>query len=64
MKLDLNVPDLACSACVDAVTKAIHGVDDNAQVAADPKTKQVSVVSEAPATDIKTAITTAGYTVA
>lgn len=64
MKFDMNVPDLACSACVETVTKAIHGVDADAQVAADPKTKQVSVVTEAPEVAIKTAITTAGYTVA
>ena len=64
MKLDLNIPDLACSACVETVTTAIHGVDADAQVAADPKTKRVSVVSEASEADIKNAITTAGYTVA
>ncbi|MBE9135671.1 heavy-metal-associated domain-containing protein [Nodosilinea sp. LEGE 07088] len=64
MKLDLSVPNLACSACVEAVTKAVHTVDATAQVAADPKTKQVSVVSNAAEADIKNAITTAGYTVA
>ncbi len=64
MQLDLKVPDLACSACVETVTKAVHAVDANAQVAADPKTKQVSVVSDAAEADIKNAITTAGYTVA
>lgn len=64
MKLDLKVPDLACSACVETVTKAIHGVDADAQVTADSKTKQVSVVTEAPEADIKNAIATAGYTVA
>ncbi|MGB3138581.1 MAG: heavy-metal-associated domain-containing protein [Nodosilinea sp.] len=64
MKLDLRVPDLACSACVETVTKAVHGVDAAAQVSADPKTKQVSIVSDASGTAIKDAITTAGYTVA
>lgn len=64
MKLDLTVPDLACSACVETVTKAIHGVDADAQVAADPKTKQVSVETAAPEADIKGAIANAGYTVA
>lgn len=64
MKLDLKVPDLACSACVKTVTNAIHGVDANARVTADPKTKQVSVETEAVEADIKGAITTAGYTIA
>lgn len=27
MKLDLKVPDLACSACVKTVTKAVHDVE-------------------------------------
>lgn len=64
MQLDFKVPDLACSACVETVTKAVHNVDTSAQVAADPQTKQVSVVTSAPAADIKNAITGAGYTVA
>lgn len=64
MQLDFKVPDLACSACVETVTKAIHAVDAGAQVAADPKTKQVSVVTRAPEAEIKTAVTEAGYTVA
>lgn len=64
MQLDLTVPNLACSACVETVTQAVHGVDAAAQVTADPKTKQVSILSEASETAIKDAITTAGYTVA
>ena len=64
MKLDLNVPNLACSACVETVTKAVQAVDGKAQVAADPKTKQVSIITDAAEADIKNAITSAGYTVA
>ena len=64
MQLDLTVPNLACSACVETVTQAVHGVDAAAQVTADPKTKQVSILSEASETALKDAITTAGYTVA
>lgn len=64
MRLDLTVPDLACSACIETVTQAVHGVDAAAQVTADSKTKQVSIISEASETAIKDAITTAGYTVA
>lgn len=64
MKLDLTVPNLACSACVETVTKAVHSVDAIAQIAADPKTKQVSIVTDAAEADIKSAIATAGYTIA
>jgi copper chaperone len=64
MTLNLTVPDLACSACVDTVTKAVQAVDAAAQVNADPNTKQVSVDTTASEAAIKTAITTAGYTIA
>ena len=46
MTLEFTVPNLACSACVEAVTKAVQAVDAAAQVNADPKTKQVSVTTE------------------
>lgn len=42
MQLNLTIPDLACGACVQAVTQTIHNVDAEAQVTADTKTKQVS----------------------
>ncbi|MEM9450041.1 MAG: heavy-metal-associated domain-containing protein [Cyanobacteria bacterium P01_E01_bin.6] len=64
MKLELNIPDLACSACVETVTNAVQEVDATAQVVADPKTKQVSIVTTALEAAIKEAIATAGYTVA
>lgn len=64
MTIQLTVPDLACSACVDTVTQAIRAIDAAAQVNADPKTKQVTVTSEVSETEIKQAIATAGYTVA
>lgn len=63
MILDFTVPNLACSACVDAVTKAVKTVDGEAEVSADPKTKAVSVVTSASEATIKEAIIAAGYTV-
>ncbi len=64
MAVELNVPDLACSACVKTVTEAIHAIDATAQVSADPKTKQVIVDAAVPEAAIKTAIVAAGYTIA
>jgi copper chaperone len=64
MTLSLTVPNLACSACVETVTKAIQSVDATAQVSADPKTKQVSIDTTALEAAISAAITGAGYTVA
>lgn len=64
MTIQLTVPNLACSACVNTVTQAIQAVDATAQVNADPKTKQVNVTTAASETEIKQAIAAAGYTVA
>lgn len=61
MTLQLKVPNIACSACVDTVTKAIKTVDANATVQAEPKTKQVSLETTAPETAIKEAIAAVGY---
>lgn len=63
MSIQLTVSDLACSACSDTITKAIQVIDPSAKVKADPKTKVVNIDSLASETEIKQAITTAGYTV-
>jgi copper chaperone len=64
MTLQLQVPDMACSACADTITKAVQAIDADAIVQADPKTKIVSVKTNASETAIQEAITQAGYTVA
>ncbi|MDX2240038.1 MAG: heavy-metal-associated domain-containing protein [Leptolyngbyaceae cyanobacterium bins.302] len=64
MTLLLQVPNMACSACGDTITRAIKAVDPAATVQADPKTKLVNIETQAPETAIKQAITDAGYTVA
>ncbi|MEH1872140.1 MAG: heavy-metal-associated domain-containing protein [Nostoc sp.] len=43
MTLQLKVPNMACSACGDTITKAVKSVDPTATVQADPKTKIVLV---------------------
>jgi copper chaperone len=63
MSFQVTVPDMACSACSDTITKAIQTIDPNAKVNADPKTKLVSVDTLASETEIEQAITSAGYTV-
>jgi copper chaperone len=61
MTLQLTVPKMACSACVNTITKAVKTVDPNATVQAEPKTKLVIIETQASETKIKEAITTAGY---
>lgn len=64
MTLQLTVPNMACSACVDTITKAVKAIDPTAEINADPKTKQVNIDTQTNETAIREAITTAGYTVA
>ncbi len=63
MKLELKVPNMACSACGDTIIAAIKAIDPLAVVQADAKTKLVSIETQVSETAIKEAITTAGYSV-
>ncbi|MBD6617671.1 heavy-metal-associated domain-containing protein [Komarekiella sp. 'clone 1'] len=61
MTLKLTVPNMACSACANTITKALQAVDANADVQADPTTKLVSVETQASETVVKEALIAAGY---
>jgi copper chaperone len=63
MTLQLKVPNMACSACGDTITKAIKQVDPAATVRTDPKTKLVEIETQASSDAIAQVITAAGYTV-
>ena len=62
-QLAIKVPNMACSACAETITKAVQAIDDQASVQADPQTKDVQINSTASADEIKQAIEAAGYTV-
>lgn len=64
MTLQLTVPNMACSACGETITKAVKAVDPTATVQADPKTKLVAINTQASEGAVREAITNAGYTVA
>ncbi|MBE9169752.1 heavy-metal-associated domain-containing protein [Pleurocapsales cyanobacterium LEGE 06147] len=64
MTLQLKVPNMACSACEENITKAVKLVDPAATVWADSKTKLVNIETAASQAAITEAITNAGYTVA
>jgi copper chaperone len=66
MTLQFKVPNMACSACGDTITKAIKAIDPAAtvQTDTDSKTKLVEVDTQASEAAIAQAITEAGYTVA
>jgi copper chaperone len=63
MTLYLKVPSMACSACVEIITKAVNAVDPVAKVIADPATKRVEVETQQSEAAIKVAIAHAGYPV-
>ncbi|HBE18874.1 MAG TPA: heavy metal transporter [Cyanobacteria bacterium UBA11149] len=64
MTLQLKVPNMACSACGETITKAIKTVDAAATVTTDPKSKLVKIETEVSETVVRQAITDAGYSVA
>lgn len=64
MTLQLKVPNMACSACGQTITKAIKAIDPTAIVQTDPKTKQVNIETQVSQAAVKEAITAAGYPVA
>ena len=64
MTLQLKVPNMACSACGETITKAIKAIDPVATVQTDSKTKLVEVDTQVSEAEILQAITEAGYTVA
>lgn len=57
----LKIPKMVCSDCVNAITQAIKTVDSTATMQAEPKTKLVSVETQASATVIKEVIAAIGY---
>lgn len=63
MTLQLQVPNMACSGCVDTITQAIANLDPIAQVQTDLKSKLVTVTTEKSADSVKQAIISAGYQV-
>jgi copper chaperone len=56
MTLQLTIPKLACSACVNTINIAIQEFDATATVKADTKTKTISVETQASETAIKEAM--------
>ncbi len=63
MPLEFIVPDMACSACVKSITRAIQNFDSSAEVNADPDTKRVTVSTSRARIEIEQTITAVGYTV-
>lgn len=63
MLLQLKVPSMVCTGCVETVTKAIKTVDANANVTIDLPSKTVTLESQASEASLKQAIINTGHTV-
>lgn len=61
--LTVTVPDMACSACAEAITQAVQTLDKAASVQADTTTKHVTIATTSEPEQVKAAIAEAGYTV-
>lgn len=64
MTLQLKVPNMACSACVKTITKAVTAIDPTAKVDADTKTKQVNIETQQSEGAVKKVMNAVGYPVA
>lgn len=56
-----TIPSMTCGHCAKAVTEAVEAVDDLAEVDIDLDTKLVTIESDAPETELRTALTEANY---
>jgi copper chaperone len=63
MTLDLKVSSIACSGCIDTITKAIHEIDSTAIVNGDTQTKLVKIETNQSQDAIVSAITAVGHSV-
>lgn len=59
--MTFSIPNMSCGHCVTAITSAIHALNPVADIAADTTTKQVDVSSTAAETDLRAALSEAGY---
>lgn len=60
--IQLTVPDMACSACVERIEAAIAALDTQATIETHLEAKQVRVSSQLSDAEIRQAISSAGYT--
>jgi copper chaperone len=59
--IQLEVPKLACNACVNTITNVIQGIDATAKVDANTKTKIVNVQTDKSEDEIRKAVASVGY---
>ncbi len=61
MTLQLKVPTMACSACLNTIAQAVKTLDPAATIEADLKTKFVTIETVQPESEVRKAIASVGY---
>ncbi|MCC5993000.1 MAG: heavy-metal-associated domain-containing protein [Rhodobacteraceae bacterium] len=59
--MQFHIPNMECGGCARGVTRAIHAVDPQAGVKADPPVRRVTVTSDQPGTAFLPALEAAGF---
>ncbi len=59
--MQFHIEDMTCGGCVRGVTRAIHTVDPQAIINADPPTRKLEVTTSASQEKIEEALRDAGF---
>jgi len=59
--MQFHIENMTCGACVRGVTKAIHAVDPQAEINADPPTRKLEITTSASQQQIEAALNDAGF---
>ncbi len=59
--MQFHIENMVCGGCVRSVTRAIHGVDPGAEIAADPPARKLTVTSGKAEADFLPALLAAGF---
>lgn len=59
--MQFQIPNMTCGGCAKTISKAVHSVDPQADVHADPVTRTVVIVSAEPENRFVAVLADAGY---
>ena len=59
--IKLSIPDMSCGHCAGVITKALKQLDQDAAVEFDMPQRTIQVRTSAPAEEVLTALSDAGY---
>lgn len=57
----LNIPKMSCGGCVNTINAALMKLDDKALIHVDLPAKQVTITTDLPLDNLKSALAQVGY---